>query len=224
MRARSAASPSGGNSADVKSIAVLPIENLGGDSTTEYLADGMTGELSSALTKIPGLQVTPDLSAGKLVWSNAYDRTMKDNFAMQDEITGAIASEMRVVLTRVALAVERAGRTENAESHDLFMRGQFEKNKLTPEGLSRAVVYFQDALKLDPQYARAYAGLAFAYDMQADFMRRRTNITHLCSRRRGARCRSTAYWPRRAWCMDSKPRQQTGTPMVLAQKWNAGSR
>ena len=212
MRARSAGSHTADGLDGAKSIAVLPIENLGGDSATEYLADGMTSELSSALTKIQGLQVTADLSAsqfkgkhvdpvdiarqlgvrmlltgklqpgkdrvrlqmqlinsdGKLVWSNSYDRAMKDNFVMQDEITGAIASEMRVVLTPTALAVERAGRTENPEAHDLFMRGQFEKNKLTPEGLSRALVYFQDALKLDPQYARAYAGIGFAYDIQAD--------------------------------------------------------
>ncbi len=212
MRARSTASPAAANTSDSKSIAVLPIEILGGDSTTQYLADGMTGELSGALTKIQGLQVTPDLSAsrfkgehvdpvdiahrlgvrmlltgklqpdrdrvrlqmqlinsdGKLVWSNAYDRALKDNFAMQDEITGAIASEMRVVLTPAALAVERAGRTENPEAHDLLMRGQFEKNKLTLEGLSRALTYFQDALKLDPEYARAYAGIAFVYDIEAD--------------------------------------------------------
>ncbi|MEO7042034.1 MAG: serine/threonine-protein kinase, partial [Gemmatimonadaceae bacterium] len=65
VRAGSAGSPNVGNSSEVKSIAVLPIENLGGDSTTEYLADGMTSELSSALTKIPGLQVTADLSASR---------------------------------------------------------------------------------------------------------------------------------------------------------------
>src|SRR6185295_6021200 len=43
-------------------LAVLPIENLGGDSTTQYLADGMTGELANALKNIPGLQVSGDLS------------------------------------------------------------------------------------------------------------------------------------------------------------------
>lgn len=194
------------------SLAVLPIENLGGDSTTEYLADGMTGELSSALKKLPGLQVAGDLSTfrfkgthtapaeiarqlgvrmlltgklqpgngrvrlqmqlsnpdGKLLWSNTFNRESKDNFAMQDEITSAIASELRVVLSPSTLAVTRAGRTVNPEAHDLFMRGQFEKNKVSAAGLARALVYFQAALKLDPNYAQAHAGVAFAYDIQAD--------------------------------------------------------
>src|SRR5205823_1378663 len=144
--------------------------------------DGMTGELASALKKLPGLQVAGDLSTfrfkgahadpaeiarqlgvamlltgrlqpghgrvrlqmqlskadGKLLWSNTFDRDGKDNFAIEDEITSAIAGELRVVLTPATLAVARAGRTVNPEAHDLFMRGQFEKNKLTPQGLERA--------------------------------------------------------------------------------------
>jgi serine/threonine-protein kinase len=193
-------------------LAVLPIENLGGDSTTEYLADGMTGELANALKKVPGLQVAGDLSTfrfkgthtapadiarqlgvrmlltgrlqpghgrvrlqmqlsqpdGKLLWSNTYDRDNKDNFAMQDEITSVIANEMRIVLSPTTVAVARAGRTANPEAHDLYLRGVFEKNKLTPQGLQRALGYFQDALKLDPHYAQAHAGVAFVYDILAD--------------------------------------------------------
>jgi TolB-like protein/tRNA A-37 threonylcarbamoyl transferase component Bud32 len=193
-------------------LAVLPIENLGGDSSTEYLADGMTSELANALKKVAGLQVTGDLSTsrfkgahtapaeiakqlgvamllngklqpgrgrvrlqmqlsrpdGKLLWSNTYDRADKDNFAMQDEITSAIASELRVVLTPRTVAVTRAGRTTNPQAHDLYLRGVFEKNKLTPEGLNKALAYFEEALKLDSNYAQAHAGVAFAYDLLAD--------------------------------------------------------
>jgi len=193
-------------------LAVLPIQILGGDKSAEYLADGVTTELSGALKKIPGLQVAGDLSTfrfkgtrtdpadiarqlgvamlltgklqhgtdrirlqmqlssadGKLLWSNQFDRPNRDNFAMQDEITSAIASEMRLVLSPKTLAVSRAGRTENPEAHDFYMRGQFEKNKVSPQGLANALVYFQKALELDPNYAQAHAGVAFVYDMQAD--------------------------------------------------------
>jgi serine/threonine-protein kinase len=194
------------------SLAVLPIENVGGDSTKEYLADGMTSELAGNLRQTPGLQVVGDLStsrfkhsqlsptqiaqqlgvgmlvtgklqsqrasirlqmqlidaAGTLLWSKQFDREMKDNFALQDEVAAAIAGEMRLVLTPATSVVAHAGRTENAEAHDLFMRGQFEKNKLDAAGLKRAETYFKQALKLDPDYAQAHAGLAFAYDIQAD--------------------------------------------------------
>lgn len=193
-------------------LAVLPIENLGGDSTTQYLADGMTSELAHELQKIPGMQVAGDLSTfrfkgakaspaeiarqlgvgllltgklqpgtgrvrlqmqlnrpdGKLLWSQTYDRENKDNFAMQDEITNAIASEMRMVLSPATVAVAHAGRTTNPRAHDYYLRGVFEKNKLTPEGLQRALGYFQDALNLDHNYAQAHAGVAFVYDILAD--------------------------------------------------------
>ena len=87
---------------------------------------------------------------------------------MQDDITSAIASEMRMVFSPTTVAVARAGRTTNAEAHDLYLRGVFEKNKITPEGLQKALAYFQDALKLDPNYAQAHAGVAFVYDILAD--------------------------------------------------------
>jgi hypothetical protein len=87
---------------------------------------------------------------------------------MQDEITSAIASEMRAVFSPAAVAVARAGRTTNPEAHDLYLRGVFEKNKVTPQSLEKALGYFQDALKLDPTYAQAHAGVAFVYDLLAD--------------------------------------------------------
>ncbi len=198
--------------ADSMSLAVLPIENVGGDSAKEYLADGLTGELAGDLRQMPGLQVAGDLSTfrfkhtqlpperiahdlgvrmlltgrlqsqggrirlqmqlndadGKLLWSNQYDRENRDAFALQDEITKAIATELRLVLSPRTVAAAQAGRTESPEAHDLYLRGVFEKNKLSEQGLARAVSYFQQALQLDPKYARAAAGLAFAYDMQAD--------------------------------------------------------
>ena len=199
-------------SAGETTLAVLPIENLGGDSTTQYLADGMTGELANALKKMPGLQVVGDLSTfrfkgthttpadiarqlgvrllltgkllpapgrvrlqmqliqpdGKLLWSKTYDRETRDNFAMEDEITGAIAGEMRMVISPTVVAVTRAGRTVNPKAHDLYLRGQFEKNKLTQQGLESALAYFQAALELDPNYAQAHVGVAFVYDILAD--------------------------------------------------------
>ena len=55
---------------------------------------------------------------GKQLWSKTYTTESKDNFAMQDEITAAIASELRVVLSPTTLAATRAGRTDNPEAHD----------------------------------------------------------------------------------------------------------
>jgi serine/threonine protein kinase/tetratricopeptide (TPR) repeat protein len=191
-----------------RSLAVLPIENVGGDSTKEYLADGMTGELAGNLRQTPGLEVVGDLStarfkrsqlapsdianqlhvgmllsgklqsqgnrirlqmqlndaAGKLLWSQRFDTEMKDNFALQDEIASAIAREMRVVLSPAA----KAGRTENPEAHEVYLQGRSERSKLDGPGLKRSEAFFKAALKLDPGYAQAHAGLSLSYDMQAD--------------------------------------------------------
>jgi TolB-like protein/tetratricopeptide (TPR) repeat protein len=201
-------SHAGAGAQTARSLAVLPIENVGGDSTKEYLADGMTGELSGNLRQAPGLEVVGDLStsrfkhtqlapgdiasqlhvgmllsgklqsqgsnirlqmqlndaAGKLLWSQTYDREMKDNFALQDEVTTAIAREMRVVLSPAA----RAGRTENPAAHELYLQGRAERSKLDGPGLRSSETFFKAALKLDPGYAQAHAGLALSYDMQAD--------------------------------------------------------
>jgi serine/threonine-protein kinase len=193
-------------------LAVLPIENVGGDSSTEYLADGLTGELSHALKNLPGVQVAGDLStsrfkgthsapaeiarqlgvirllSGKLqpgngrvrlqieltdttgnsLWSGIFNTATKDNFAMQDTITASVANELKLVLTPATLAATHAGRTVNPEAHLLYLRGQFEKNKVSEPGLRNAISYFTQALALDSSYAQAYAGLAFAYDILAD--------------------------------------------------------
>ena len=189
---------------------MLPIENAGGDSTKEYLADGMTGELAGNLRQTPGLEVVGDLStsrfkrsqlapseiasqlhvgmllsgklqsqgtsirlqmqlydaAGTLLWSKKFDREAKDNFALQDEMAGDIAREMRGWCSRRRGDAPGAPRTPRRTTSTC--KGEFEKSKLDGPGLKRAEVLFKEALKLDPGYAQAHAGLAFAYDIQAD--------------------------------------------------------
>jgi len=212
MRSRNASMNAATAEPAMLTLAVLPIEIIGGDSTAEYLADGLTGELSRALKSVAGVQVAGDLStarfkgthtapaemarqlgvvrllSGKLqpgvgrvrlpidltdstgtsLWSGTYNTETKDNFAMQDSITAAVARELRIVLTPKTLAVTRAGRTVNPEAHLLYLRGQFEKNKVSEAGLRNAIQYFTQALALDSNYAQAHAGMAFAYDILAD--------------------------------------------------------
>jgi serine/threonine-protein kinase len=212
------------------SLAVLPIENVGGDSAKEYLADGMTSELSSTLRKIPLLTVVGDQSTarfkrssvppkdiasqlgvgmlltgklqsqpgrvrlhmqltnadGKLTWSNTYDRELKDAFALQDDITSAIASEMRLVLSEATVASERSGRTRFADAHDYYLRGQFERNKLDAASLRRSLSFYEKALEIDPSYAQAHAGMAYAYDLLADIYAP-SHETHVLSKQAAER-------------------------------------
>jgi TolB-like protein/Tfp pilus assembly protein PilF len=103
------------------------------------------------------------------VWAASYERDMRDVLSMQEEVTRAIATEIRVKLS----AQERARLAKrgpiNPEAYSLYLKGRFYFYKLTPQGLQKAVEYFQQALQKDPAYALAYAGLADAYDSLAFF-------------------------------------------------------
>lgn len=94
------------------------------------------------------------------LWSERYDREMKDVFAIQDEISQAIAEKLRVGLAEESVFKRP---TENLEAYNLFLRGRHLIHKLTPESLARGKEYLEEALALDPSYALAYVGLAEYY-------------------------------------------------------------
>ena len=119
----------------------------------------------------PKLRVTAQLvntSDGLVRWAERYERETKDVFAVQDDITGAIVSALQLTLGANVLAGGKAGRTDNAEAHDLYLRGRFLVLKQTEEGLRKSLDYFAKALEKDPRYAPAYAGTALAHMWLAD--------------------------------------------------------
>jgi TolB-like protein/Tfp pilus assembly protein PilF len=117
------------------------------------------------------LRVTAQLvnaADGLVRWSERYEREAKDVFAVQDDITGAIVGALQLTLAAEGLASSKAGRTDNAEAHDLYLRGRFLVLKQTEEGLRKSLDYFAQALEKDPGYAPAYAGTALAHMWLAD--------------------------------------------------------
>jgi tetratricopeptide (TPR) repeat protein len=103
-----------------------------------------------------------DVRNGFQLWSERYDRELKDIFDVQDEIAKAIAERLRVTLegTREARLVEQA--TANIEAYQLYLKG---RALLGRRGLSipRALEQFRQAVEQDPGYSLAWAGLADAY-------------------------------------------------------------
>jgi eukaryotic-like serine/threonine-protein kinase len=96
---------------------------------------------------------------GYCLWSQRFDREMKDVFEIQDEIAQKIVDMLKVKLGReesLAL-IKRRG---NLEAYDLYLRGRFHWNKRGGEGFQRALEYFQEALTHDPDYAEVYSGIA----------------------------------------------------------------
>jgi len=195
---------------DKKRIAVLPFANISPDPADEYLADGMTEELITAMSGLQGLQVIARTSvmnykkkeksvseigkelrvgtvlegsvrkAGNKVrvtaqlidvpteshlWSDMYDRQLDDIFAIQSDIAGKIAQALRVKLGSAEPVRKRA---ENIEAYTLYLKGRSLWNKLNKEGVVGSLKLFQEAISIDPDYARAYAGLADAYHYAVD--------------------------------------------------------
>lgn len=101
------------------------------------------------------------------LWGERLDRSLSDALSMQAEISKSIVDKLRLRLTGDDEKGLAAGGTQNAEAYQLYLKGRYEWNKRSREGLSTGAQYFEQAIRSDPSYALAYAGLANAYNMRA---------------------------------------------------------
>ena len=97
---------------------------------------------------------------GSHIWSERYDREMKDVFAIQDEIALAIADNLKIKLIGDKTQITAKLHSENLEAYNLYLKGTYCWQTMTAEGFNKAVEYFKEALQKDPNYASAYVGLA----------------------------------------------------------------
>jgi adenylate cyclase len=197
---------------DKPSIVVLPFTNISEDPGQEYFSDGLTEDLTSALSKLSSLFVISRNSAstykGKAVkvqevskelgvqyvlegsvrkadgqvritaqlidattdhhlWTERYDRPLKDIFALQDEIVQKIVTTLKLQLTLWEQGYPVRKRTDNLEAYDSLLRGLESAlrawHEMEKETNVQARQMFEKALELDPTYAQAYAGLAATY-------------------------------------------------------------
>ncbi|HEX3124261.1 MAG TPA: tetratricopeptide repeat protein [Rhodanobacteraceae bacterium] len=104
-----------------------------------------------------------DASNGYHVWSQTYDRDLKDIFAIQDEIAGAIASELKLKLDTAHAGGAAVAETTDLVAYQLYLKGMGFWTARGEQNLLQAEALFQAALKRDPNYAKAWAGLALTY-------------------------------------------------------------
>jgi serine/threonine-protein kinase len=110
-----------------------------------------------------------DVSDGRVLWSERYDREMRDVFAIEDEVATTIVSTLRPTLVGTAAQPVPRRYTENVEAYSLYLKGRFHWNRRSREGLTVAIEHFDRALALDSAYALAHSGLADAYALQLDY-------------------------------------------------------
>lgn len=116
---------------------------------------------------------------GYQLWSETYDRTIDDVFAMQDDIANSVVMELRKTLlcetadsmarneVKAEVAFAAKGRGTNPEAHRLFLLGRYLIDRAIREDTAKAITYFREALDLDQDFALCWAELGRAYAIQA---------------------------------------------------------
>lgn len=97
------------------------------------------------------------------IWSERYDRDMKDIFELQDEITLSVTEALKVELIGRERSAVFRHYTDNAEAYELFLKGRYHHYKYTAEGWHRAIEFFEKAIEIEPDYAPAYAAMTLSW-------------------------------------------------------------
>src|SRR5678815_1761572 len=111
------------------------------------------------------LRVTAQLvnvADGSNLWSERYDREIEDIFEIQDDISQAIVKALRVILTEGEKKQIEQPRVVNVKAYDYYLRGRQYLQHFRRKSLEFARQMFNRAIEIDPDYARAYAGVADA--------------------------------------------------------------
>jgi serine/threonine-protein kinase len=104
---------------------------------------------------------------GRSLWSETYDRELKDVFAVQEEIAKAVAEQMKVRLLGEKTLSDAVPSNQNPAAHNAVLQSDFYFQQQTAESIQKAISFAQEAVRLDPNYALAYAKLSQAWRQYA---------------------------------------------------------
>jgi TolB-like protein/DNA-binding winged helix-turn-helix (wHTH) protein/tetratricopeptide (TPR) repeat protein len=103
-----------------------------------------------------------DARSGYHLWSANYDRTVADTIAMQEEISRSVAENLQIRMTPQVAPRFAARRTSKPQAYESYLLARHEQQARTPEANQRAIQLYREALGVDPQFALADVGLAYA--------------------------------------------------------------
>jgi serine/threonine-protein kinase len=189
----------------ISAIVVLPFQNYSPDHQDDYIADGMTEELTNDLAQWHDLRVVARTSAfafkgkgedvrqigqqlsvdtvlegsftrqgdhvritaqlnrtadGYHLWSKSYESQDKDLLAVQEEVATSITDAIRQLRGGTPPVIH--AETSSPQAHDLYMQGEYQYNLRTPQSLEKAIQLFNQAIAVDPSFARAYLAIGYA--------------------------------------------------------------
>jgi adenylate cyclase len=163
------------NSAFTYKGKAVKVQDVGREMGIRYVLEG------SVLKSGDQLRINAqliDATTGYHLWSERYDRPLKDIFALQDEIVQKIVTTLRLQLASWERGILVRKHTDNLEAYDFYLRGVeswFRAwGETQKESNARARQMFEKALELDPIYAEAYAGAGFTYWLEWFYQWHRT--------------------------------------------------
>lgn len=138
----------------------VDVHDVGRDLNVEVVLEGAIRCLKTRL--LITVQLV-NAKSGYLLWSTRYERDMAVTFDVAGDIARSVVKTMEIPLSSQEQSYIWKRHTENAKAHQLYLKGRYYANRLTPDGLKAGVNYLNGAITEDPDYAIAYAGLAEAY-------------------------------------------------------------
>jgi TolB-like protein len=197
--------PTATNAPRIRSLAVLPLQNLSRDPDQEFFSDGTTEALISNLAQIHDLDVisrtsamrykgttktVPEIgrelgvdaivegsvqrvggrvritaqliraSTDKHLWASEYERDAADVLKLEAEVARTIAQEIQAHLTPEETRRLASARSISPDAREAYLLGRYHQFKDNEADFRQAIEYFQQAIRLQPDYAAAYAGLS----------------------------------------------------------------
>jgi len=140
-------------------------QKVGRDLNVRAVLTGRVSERGETLTVSMELM---DVTDGSELWGEQYNRKLADILAVQEDIAREITVKLHLRLKGEEEKRLTRHLTENTEAYQLYLKGRYYWNKRTPDGIQKAMEYFQAAIAKDPGYAGAYAGLADCYQVPAN--------------------------------------------------------
>jgi len=106
-----------------------------------------------------------DVGSEAPIWAQKYDRELEDVFKIQTDIAERVAEALKVQLLRESKTLIQQKAPEDIEAYVLYLRGRYYWSRRTKEDLEKAIAYFGEAIRKDPDYALAHAGMADCYTL-----------------------------------------------------------
>jgi serine/threonine protein kinase/Tfp pilus assembly protein PilF len=181
----------------VRSLAVRPTSAIAtyGDENADPLRAGrelgvdyvLDGRIKTLGNRVRVSLQLLDIQQAANSWAEQFDENFSDALDLEDSISKKVAESLLPQLTDTGRRTFRKRGTDNPRAFEAYLRGRFFWNSFTPGAFPRALEAFEEAIRLDPNYALAYVGLADFYNWACNYGILPATVTQLRAREAGER-------------------------------------